>query len=200
MLNIVIVCSEDWEKYTKPCIESIQKHEPKAKLIVIDNAAFPPHPKGWWKSIRFDNRVSYPEALNAGLGMIDNNGWIMIANNDILFHKPFTYRVEHYDPNSIYGFYEHKVLGREYISSWAMIFSRALFDKVGLFDENYTPYCYEDTDYCWRAVDKGYYLTAVMRENFGIEHMDKKRITLNDYPECLLYLEKKYGIKDTRNV
>lgn len=196
-MNIIIVCIGDWDRFTKPCIDSLQKYEPKVNLIVVDNGSPEPHPSGWWQSVRINETVSYPEALNAGFSKINffDDDWIMIANNDILFHKPFLYRVKHYDPNSIYGFYTHTAFGRDYISSWAMIFSRTIFDEVGLFDENFKPMNYEDADYCWRAVDKGFYLTALMRDNFGIEHLAKDdRITLSEHPNCTAHLKEKYGI------
>jgi len=194
-VNIIIVCIGDWDRFTKPCIDSLREHEPGVNLIIVDNGSPEPYPSGWWKSVRLNETVSYPAALNAVLSKINKDKWIMIANNDILFHKPFLYRVKHYDPNSIYGFYTHTAFGRDYISSWAMIFSRSLFDEVGLIDENFTPMNYEDADFCWRAVDKGFYLTALMRDSFGIEHVDKSgRATLNEYPKCTAYIKEKYGI------
>jgi GT2 family glycosyltransferase len=52
---------------------------------------------------------------------------------------------------------------------------------------------HEDTDYSWRAIEAGYKLSAMSREDFGVTHLydpDKPA----KYPEAYKYLEAKYGL------
>ncbi|OYT25508.1 MAG: hypothetical protein B6U95_09135 [Thermofilum sp. ex4484_82] len=42
------------------------------------------------------------------------------------------------------------------VSGACMLISRDLISSIGLLDEVYSPYYFEDTDYCWRAKKKGF--------------------------------------------
>ena len=193
-MKIIIVGIDNWEKYTKPCIDSILEHEPKAEIVVIDNGSKRPYPQ--YKNVcihRLIRTVCYAGAMNEAITLFPREDWYFFINNDVLFHKPFQVHFSMFDYDTLYGFYMHKVEDREYLSSWAMILPGEAVQEIGYFDERFAPMGYEDADYCWRAMDKGYKIMALMRNLFGIEHLD--RGDRQGFPQPLLdYLKEKHNV------
>ncbi|HSD98452.1 MAG TPA: glycosyltransferase family 2 protein [Patescibacteria group bacterium] len=60
-----------------------------------------------------------------------------------------------------------KILPVEYVSGCCMMIRKKVFDKIGLFDENFFLY-YEDVDFCLRAKEKGF--ATVLVPSIVINH------------------------------
>jgi len=197
-VNVIIVGVGEWEQYTLPCIKSIRKQEPDVDITLVDAGSKEPYPSGDdYKLIRMEESKSYAQAINTGIKdsiISDKYYWYLIANNDTLFHKPFVNRIEQYDPGEIYGFHIFNIKQRLYISSFAFIVPWQAIDDVGYFDEQFIPMGYEDADFCWRAQEAGYELSAMRRDEFGVEHLydpDKEPF----YPGPYELLMRKYGLQ-----
>ena len=174
-VNVIIVGVDEWEKHTRPCIESICLQEPDVDITVVDAGSKEPYPSGDdYKLIRMDESKSYAQAINAGLRYNQESGrydWYLITNNDTIYHKPFAGRIRGFDPNNISGFHIFRLKNRPYVSSFSFIIPDLVFSQVGFFDERFVPMGYEDADYCWRAIESGYGLYAMHRNEFGVEHL-----------------------------
>ena len=176
----IIVGIDQWEKYTKPAIESLIEMEPQTEIVVVDNISNPPYPEvPGVTMLRPDKRLGYAAALNYGAQHgAKHHDWLFFLNNDILFHKPFIDRFSEYsDDNTIYGFWTHEIDNgnpMKYLPSWAMLIHSNLFYSLGMFDDTYVPMGYEDADICIRATRAGAELKELDRFDFGIEHLPRK--------------------------
>jgi hypothetical protein len=62
----------------------------------------------------------------------------------------------------------------------ALLVKRAVIDRIGLFDEGYSPFLYEESDYCMRAKRARFrviycpYVTLVHRMGFTMARMDNR--------------------------
>jgi GT2 family glycosyltransferase len=191
----VVVGVDLWEKYTLPCVKSLEAVAPTCDVYVVDAGSRYPYPKGEnYTLVRMDEAKSYAQAINVGLKADElKHDWYLITNNDTIYHKPFAQKVQQFKQDTIYGFHIFNIRQRLYISSFAFFLSRTAIEKVGYFDERFIPYGYEDADYCWRAQDLGFKLRAYRRDVFGLEHLyDKDKPAY--YPEAGKELWEKYEL------
>lgn len=202
MINFVIIGIGEWEKYTKPLIDSIQKYEPDCGIVLVDNGSPEPYPiTEGVKIIRFCKTISYPAGINAG--MADPADWNIVINNDVIIKRHFTDDLLKLDPLKLYGFWTHEIFGEKYLSSWAYLLSRDVWNWVGGFDEAFTPMWLEDADYCIRLRRAGLEQVELDREEWGIIHlaqergqdrkqfMDKHAVSIERNEK---YLRRKHGI------
>jgi len=166
-MNIIITGTTEFNDYFTPLIGSIRCHEPKVKIIVIDNASPNKYPVGDYDLIRFDEKRSWSQMLNAGAEAVDD-GWLMMLNDDVLCTGTFVETVEALKKNIIYTRdirYKPSNWGTgkklAYLHGWLMLMQKRVFGDVGGFDENYPASGVDDIDFSWTAQKKGYKLQAV---------------------------------------
>jgi GT2 family glycosyltransferase len=179
-VSCVIVGLNEWERFTLPFLNSIYRNDPALDVIVVDNGSdttYPAIDKGLL--IRSDEKLSYAGGINLGMKAATSD-WVMVANNDVLIHKPVSERIEALDPDELHGFYlvSKELPGLfdwDYLSGWCLIAHKRLWDAVGDFDENCKPMYFEDADYSVRAARAGFGLRLHDRNEWGIVHLEDSR-------------------------
>ena len=200
MVSTVIVGVGEWERYTKPLLDSMRLHNPDVSVVCVDNGSYYPDYEGV-AMVRTNTVVSYPEALNVGLQACNSSDWYLILNNDILIEKPFS--VADFDPGSLYGFIKYPFKRYEYLAGWAMFIPYDALVNVGYFDGELKPMWFEDADYCIRAQKAGFGLVVLDRKDVGIRHfedenMDERKLymskNLPSRQRNRQYVERKHGL------
>lgn len=179
-VSCVIVGLNEWERFTKPLLDSIYRNDPDLNVVCVDNGSdtpYPPIEKGML--IRSVERKPYAGGINIGMKAVIDD-WVMVVNNDVLINKPVSQRIEALSPNELHGFYlYHKdaqgLFDWDYLSGWCLIFHKRLWDSVGDFDENCKPMYFEDADFSVRAFRAGYRLNLHDRNDWGIVHLEDSR-------------------------
>lgn len=139
-----------WD-YTSACLHSIQKHEPEARVVVVDHAPDLIYPADSFAKIVRTKPMSYAGVMNY---IVKNHpaDWYLILNNDTVCTAPFLHLFEDYDPGTNYGCSMLKVgNGRLAIETWMIIFSQQSFDRIGPWDEAFEACGFEDIDWGIRA-------------------------------------------------
>ena len=175
---VILVGVDGWEAWTLPAMTSLFLREPAARVVVVDNGstpAYPPDVSPTATFTRFPAPVSYPQAINAGIVTAVTADWLVVCNNDVLFHRPFCDRLAALDPARLYGFWTHTIFEQPYLSSWCLLISKTVLERVGMFDEAFAPMWFEDADYCIRAQAAGVPLVELNRTVWGIEHLAPDR-------------------------
>jgi GT2 family glycosyltransferase len=169
MLGTFITGHDKFEELTVPCVESFLKYLPGHPLVIIDSASQNPYPQDRWPGVKVISmkKNSLPAALNAGVASIPKTcDWVMWLNNDTKVEGSFKKTgIENLDPNCIYG---SDILERNdidprvrFVSSGYFLYPRHLLEVVGKFDERFSPFLWEDADYCMRAVEAGFSLKTI---------------------------------------
>ena len=114
------------------------------------------------------------ETLQRSSGL-EESAPLVVCNNDVLFHRPFCDRLAALDPARLYGFWTHTIFEQPYLSSWCLLISKTVLERVGMFDEAFAPMWFEDADYCIRAQAAGVPLVELDRTVWGIEHLAPDR-------------------------
>lgn len=58
----LIIGIDGWEKYTLPLVESLKRHEPDCRIVVVDNASATPYPAMGY--VHRTERLCYSAAIN----------------------------------------------------------------------------------------------------------------------------------------
>lgn len=131
-MKYTVVLPYVYEPYFKECIKTC-KFDPN-NMLVIDNTK---------------ENIGIMRSHNLGVKKMhdDDSDWLIILSAAIRFGKKggldFIEALEKHP--------DHIALEAADVFGWHLIaFSRNLVDKVGLWDENFTPYGYDDLDYSWR--------------------------------------------------
>jgi GT2 family glycosyltransferase len=174
-----------WNEYelTKKCVESIEKNTALSyRIILVDNAS-DAQTAAYLKElsekdpavvtlIRNEENLGFPKAVNQGIAVsiapyvcILNNdtevypGWleemIKIAeiNPGIGIVNPSSNNTG--NPEPLNGF-SGKYIAVSSCIGFCMLIKRDVIDKIGRFDEIFSPGNFEDTDFSRRAVKAGY--------------------------------------------
>lgn len=178
-LSVITVGVNEWERYTRPLLESVLKVEPAINLICIDNGSTPAYPDvDNVDMVRSPIIRSYAEGLNLGIRAAMPSDWYMVCNNDVLVNKPFANRFGVLDKRCLYGFAEYTGVvapGVRYLSGWMMLIPHTLVEAIGLFDPEYRPMYFEDADYSYRATQAGFPLVTLDRHDWGFYHIEDER-------------------------
>jgi GT2 family glycosyltransferase len=179
---------------TIKCIESIERNTLLPyRVIVIDNASdteTASYLKGLSEKdknlilIRNHENLGFPKAVNQGIAM-SNAPYLCILNNDTEVYKGWLEEMIRVgDTNPSIGILNPSSnnLGQERpqegssgkwleMSScigFCMLIKREVIQKIGNFDEIYSPGNFEDMDFCRRAVKAGY--RCVMAKGAYVYH------------------------------
>jgi GT2 family glycosyltransferase len=186
---VVIVGIDQWEEFTKPLIESIQKYE-DVPIVVIDNAS-----GSGYKLIRTE-RIPYAAAINVGMETA-NADWTIVLNNDVLCQGPFSESLEWMNSGALYGNQLITYKGFRWLGLWLFAISRHVWEMVGRFDEQFEVCGFDDADFCIRAQRIG---ISIEKCNLPFWHAwGKTRWGIPGYPEIRAEnkkrLEEKHKIK-----
>lgn len=121
-----------YEPYFKECLKTCKFDEDS--MLIIDNTK--------------DN-IGIMKSHNRGIEKMkkDNSDWLIILSAAVRFGEPggldFIEALEDHP--------DHLAIEAADVFGWHVIaFSRRLIEKVGEWDENFSPYGYDDLDYSWR--------------------------------------------------
>lgn len=180
------------------------------KYVVCLPYVYEPYYRACMKTCKLDNVLAVNNTVdNIGIMASHNKGidkmlaedadWLIILSAAIRFGEPggldFIEQLEAHP--------DHIALEAIDVYGWHLIaFSRRLIEKVGRWDENFTPYGYDDLDYSWRiqlAFELDYRTqlwekVPVDCKDMGMAHSIKKGKITSDNDKLRQYYFEKWGI------
>lgn len=168
----LIIGIDGWEQYTRPLIESIQKHEPDCQLVVIDNASSEPYPKADY--IHRTERLCYSAAINKAASLAPGVDWLIVLSNDVLCAGPFAHLLEGVSPLTAVGPHLADIWGiYHFLAGWCVCASREMWKKLKGWDENFVVSSWEDVDFSYRVMQAGGALHHAA--DFPFTHLDQRQ-------------------------
>jgi len=186
-----------WNEYklTKDCIDSIEKNTfLPYRIILIDNASdaetasylkeLSEKNKDTITLIRNEENLGFPKAVNQGIGLY-KAPYLCILNNDTevyenwleemirILQSDFSIGIINPSSNNLgqskplEGF-SGKWIEMSSCIGFCMLIKREVIDKIGNFDEVFSPGNFEDTDFSRRAAKAGY--KCVMAKGAYVYH------------------------------
>ena len=174
------------------CRLSIDKYAPKENKILVRDGDGIQAPAGW-KTIQ-GPAGKFVYSRNINLGILESTGDVLLCNDDVRFLHPNTLEIMQNVMNKHpeVGILSPLIKGDvgEYFQSHAtrtlhytqvricfvcVLIKREVLDKVGLLDERFTGYGYDDCDYSRRVVNAGYKLGVTARAVVLHGHGNDKR-------------------------
>lgn len=201
---VIIVGINQWEQYTYPLIEEIQKFEPDVLLYVVDAGSKVPYPKTRGVRLIREQTKSYAQAINIAARRAFKMGadWILSMNNDVSCHGRFAYIPEALVPDAVYARQIIEEKGFVWFGNWIVLIPKEVWQKVGEFDEDYLLCGFEDADYSKRAVDAGFKTKPVDLPFY--HHWGATRWGLPNYPAVRIQnierFTRKHGMRIGSNV
>ncbi len=199
-LLTVIVGINHWDDITHPFLDSILKHEPTARIVIVDNCSDKPyqHDRCWIE--RSNERLGFPAAINLALENTLQWDKAIVFNNDCTCHGAFLDKVRDCDENTFYGSkWNQSVNGMPLVYSAWMVISREMWQKVGQFDETMDA-GWEDFDYEIRCHKNGLRVDVL---DIPVHHIGKStRFEEADYKKrwdvCRKAYSEKHGVKTVK--
>ncbi len=179
-VQIIIPAINLWEKYSKPCIESVKKAT-DSRVLFIDNKSEDETLTEAGKLVssnfahkRNEERWSFSQSVNYGVNDAFARGcdYALVLNNDVLIHSKMIERmIERFQKGDVGMVTAMDVRGEcknatdiflmddkskeevpesEHPHFSAFMVSRECWEKVGEFDENFKPAYFEDGDFHYR--------------------------------------------------
>ena len=169
MITVILVGIGEWDRYTKPAIESIRKHEPGVSVVVVDNGCqYPDSYQGVSKFVKVVPIASYAQAINYGVNATPDSDYWIILNNDILCNDKFIEQVWRL-PNNAIGANTINMRGNYgWIDGWHYCIPRPVWEQIGPFDEAFKVAAFEDADYTIRAQKRG---IDIIQTNHPFTHL-----------------------------
>ena len=165
---IVLAYSKDHaaQVMTQAAIDSLHKSSDKHTFhIVVVETKREPIPYVGAEVILGEVPFNYNRNLNLGLTKCTSD-WIVIANNDLIFHKDWIDPILELNSDSASpmspGWQPHQGVEGKIITGfrtgvevcgWCIVTKRATLDKIGPFDEQFSDY-YQDNDYAVQLIRK----------------------------------------------
>lgn len=190
--DLLKTCLDSVERYTDLSDKEIVvvsngcKDETVKHIKVKQDSSLP------YKLLEFPRPIGFPKAVNIG-ALASSGEYIIILNNDAfitgsswidLLFKPFLI-----DP-SVAATGPIKMADVEiqikiefpfwYIVFFCVLIKRSIYEELNGLDEFFTPGRGEDTDFCIRALKKGYKLIKVPDEKIKLS--DDKRLEISSFP------------------
>ena len=160
------------------CRASLDKFAPETEKILVRDGDQITEPTGNWKTIQApEGKFVY--ARNVNLGITASTGDVLLCNDDVQFTQPGV--IEALQTSlTLYpevGMISPKILGGvgnslqsnviesiQYtemrLAFVCVLIRRAVIDKIGLLDERFIGYGWDDVDFCRRAVTAGWKMAA----------------------------------------
>lgn len=169
----IIIGIDNWQKYTLPLVQSIERYEPDCIVTVVDNASEPPYPAEGDDvkcAIARTERLCYSAAINRGAQYMDAD-WYIVLSNDVLCTAPFAGILAGYPDTDVVGPCLKTELGFDYLEGWCVAVPRRVWDAVGGWDERFLGSDYEDVAFSTRARQHGFWLV----EDLPFTHLDQRQ-------------------------
>lgn len=150
------------DRYTRPMVESFKRWNNVELLTVVDNGSRPEYPTeiGGARVVRASGE-SLANGLNVGMMAAGPAEWIVYMNNDITVTGSFDGLIKRLGGGTVYGPEKATIAKVEYLVGYFILMPWAAWMDVGPFDEGYAPYTYEDVDWCYRAMQRGWKLEKI---------------------------------------
>lgn len=153
------------------CVAGVQKHDPAAQVIVIDDGLDLNGSEGWESPIKLvPGKRPFIFSRNVNIGIAEaGDADVVVLNDDAILKTPggFSLLQEAAREHPEYGVISstcnmvgnrnqwpkgHGLRGDPRIVCFvAVLIPRRTIDSVGLLDERFTGYGHEDDDYCYRV-------------------------------------------------
>ena len=222
--SVVIPTYNHLEDCLKPCVESLLKSTimDDVELIIVANGCtdgtreyvktLPDTCRVLWS----DKPLGYTKSSNVGI-KASNGEYVILLNNDTVlldWQSPNTWikmMQEPFDEDPKMGVTgplvgDETYGGKKFMVFFCVMIKKALFDELGLLNEEYSPGGGEDCEFCFKAQDAGYKICQVPERinyneyasQFPIYHMGEQTVFGLDGWEDIFerntkILEKKYG-------
>jgi len=167
-LSIVIPVLDSLE-YTQQCIDSLSEYAPNAEIIIVNNGS-QPDTKQYLdglkhiKVIHWDVNEGVSKAWNAGLKLATRDV-LCVLNNDVTVKENGMQRLTEaaievgiagvsgfcFNLDWTLAYETQNESEADVLGGYCLVFRRDIWNKVGEFDELFTPACWEDNDWCLRA-------------------------------------------------
>lgn len=168
----IIVGIDGWERYTKPLIDSIRKHEPGCVVTVVDNASATPYPDDIDARLIHTERMCYSAAINIGWRHCPPSDWYIVLSNDVLCTGPFAETLARYGDGDLVGPLLKETHGFPYIEGWCIATPRKVWDAIGQWDaENFPGSSWEDV---WWSTEARLHGCALV-EDLPFIHLDQRQ-------------------------
>lgn len=185
-VSVVVACYGQLA-YTQGLVESLKAHAGcEYELILVDNGC-PEGTADWAEAeglrcVRMGRNAGVPAAYNAGVAA-STGAYVALFNNDMTVYPDGLLRLAQASELrglaaqtggcwGLDGRYAGGTADRafaDYAEGYALVFPRAVWDKVGEWDESLFPSYGDDADFCLRARLAGYDFTLLPGcvEHFG---------------------------------
>ena len=159
--TIIPVLSSENEVFVRPNNQMMQRL-PNDDVVLLNNDAWVT--KNWLLEL---HRAAYahPKIGIAGAKILYPNGKLQEFGAELFANGLGKNIGNGADPNDA-DFQQLKAVG--YVSGCAMFIKRTTIKKIGVFDDQFHPCYYEDSDYCYTAKENG--LLAVVTPHSCIYH------------------------------
>jgi hypothetical protein len=166
----LIIGIDGWQEFTLPLMDSLFKHEPSVRQVVIDNASKKPYPLH--PEITRTERLCYAAAINRAKEIAGNADWYIVLSNDVLCTGPFVGWLS-YLSDCVAGPQFKRANGWPYIEGWCVCIPGNVWASVGEWDELFRISSWEDVDFSVSAVERGFQLRHL--PNFPFVHLDQQQ-------------------------
>jgi hypothetical protein len=186
-----IIVPSKFNDIFQPCKESINRFCPRQhKILVRDGHDIAPPDS--WKTIQASGPFVYSRNIN--LGIKQSTGDVLLTNDDVRFTHPYTLEIMQnvMEKNPDVGILSPLIIGDvgEFFQSHAtktlhytqvrlcfvcVLIKKEVLDKVGLLDERFTGYGYDDCDYSRRVVEAGWKLGVTGKAKVVHGHGNDRR-------------------------
>lgn len=184
-LTIVIACVNLWNRFTKPCLDSIRTSRPY-RVVLVDNGSTDETREKASKLVsptfvhrRYEKNIGAAGAWNWGIadGFEKGARYVLVLNNDILLHPhcidrlidriecgdialatALDLRDELATADDVFRVPSEAKIAvpeSEHPNFSAFLVSRHCWEMVGPFDEKFYPAYFEDNDYHYRILMAG---------------------------------------------
>ena len=157
------------------CIDSVNKHSVGSELILVDDGSINGLSaiEGVTKYIKHDQNKGIAPSWNDGI-KASTGEYVVVINDDI--KVPWGWlqglRVALKDGLEVVGpgvshqnASEGIIESYKWFPGYCFMMKRSTFDTIGEFDEQFTPFNYEDTDYWTRVLKAG----GKLKRNFDVQ-------------------------------
>lgn len=187
---IITTCGDHLEDCLKPCLTSLIPNTNllKSEIIIVANGCKKETKEYveslgiYYKLLWYEDLIGYPGAINVGIEASEGE-FIVLLNDDTeilgnnwieMLMLPFFYSAENVGITGPIKAPTHFDVNRFFLINFCVMIKREVFDKVGPFDEMFSPGAGEDTDFSLKAVDAGYKLVQVPSESQLTHNKDGK--------------------------
>lgn len=184
------------EKFLRPQLESLIKYTdlsnveiilivngytPKTIMVITNITGYSNKFKIWY----FKEPLGYTRAANEGMKQAKGDFIILLNDDVILLNQPKNYWINKLlepfiNPKiGITGCHKLKcpITNEDFIVGYCMCIKKEVIDKIGYYNEIFSPGYGEDIDYCLRAKKEGFLIQEV-----GGQYKQNNNLIIGNYP------------------